>query len=266
MNAANSPPDRDADATWSALVAELERWGAAGSPATLWWRDDDAVAVTPALERLLELRTRVGVPLALAVIPAAYRRALVERLEREESTIVLQHGWAHRNHAPPEEKSMELGEHRPRGEVLAEIDRGRRRLESSFGPRFVPVMVPPWNRIAPALAERLPRVGLRALSTFGPRATATPSTGLRQANCHVDLIDWRGGRVGRSATVLLADIRRHLQERRRGVVEADEPTGVLTHHLDHDASCWDFLERFLPRLARHRAARFVHPQCALLGA
>jgi hypothetical protein len=29
---------------------ELEHWSRAGRDATLWWRDDDAVTATPALE------------------------------------------------------------------------------------------------------------------------------------------------------------------------------------------------------------------------
>lgn len=266
MKAVPSAPKRGVEAAWSALVGELERWPDTGCSATLWWRDDDAVAVTEALERLLELRRGAGLPLALAVIPAAYRQCLVERIGGEAGVTVLQHGWAHRDYAGPSEKSIELGDHRPRGEVLAEIGRGRQRLEGAFRGRFVPVLVPPWNRIAPGLVSRLPRVGLRGMSTFSPRPAACPCPGLRQTNCHVDLINWRGGRVGRNPADLLDDIREHLCARRRGCVSRGEPTGLLTHHLDHDRRCWAFLERYLPRLARHRAVRFVDPRRALLAA
>ena len=40
---------------WDALARELDAWGEAGAVATLWWRDDDAVADTPTLRRLLSL-------------------------------------------------------------------------------------------------------------------------------------------------------------------------------------------------------------------
>ncbi|MEK9660397.1 MAG: hypothetical protein VW644_01455, partial [Alphaproteobacteria bacterium] len=43
-------------APWDALAAELDVWAAAGRTATLWWRDDDADAASPALERLLALQ------------------------------------------------------------------------------------------------------------------------------------------------------------------------------------------------------------------
>ena len=52
---------------WSPLDAELERLEA---PLPVWWRDDDAVAVTPGLDRLAGLAADHGWPLHLAIIPA----------------------------------------------------------------------------------------------------------------------------------------------------------------------------------------------------
>ena len=43
------------DSGWAVLEAELDLWQAAGRTASFWWRDDDAVAATPALSRLLAL-------------------------------------------------------------------------------------------------------------------------------------------------------------------------------------------------------------------
>ena len=99
---------------WSDLRDELAAWQNLGRTATLWWRDDDAVAPTPALERLLELADKHGVPLALAVVSAQATEALATRLDGcGDHVCVLQHGFAHANHAPEGEKSMELGAHRP---------------------------------------------------------------------------------------------------------------------------------------------------------
>ena len=50
------------------LTDEFDRWADQGLTATLWWRDDDAIAPTPALDRLLDAAGPV--PLTLAVIPA----------------------------------------------------------------------------------------------------------------------------------------------------------------------------------------------------
>src|SRR5205823_4246421 len=84
--------------TWDALIHELDAWAKAGKTAEIWWRDDDAIAATPALERLLELRQRHDLGLMLAVIPARAADSLVDRLAREPAVAVAQHGWAHLNH------------------------------------------------------------------------------------------------------------------------------------------------------------------------
>ncbi len=78
---------------WAALEAELDIWQAAGRSATFWWRDDDAIAVTPALDRLLALAE--GIPVALAVIPGRVEASFAERLGRAPEAAVLQHGWRH---------------------------------------------------------------------------------------------------------------------------------------------------------------------------
>lgn len=245
---------------WRALESELDAWADAGRSAALWWRDDDARGPSAALERLLRLQSRYGVPLALAVVPERLDSTLPPLVRSGKGVSVLQHGFAHRNHARAGEKSMELGTHRPREQVRDELRRGAARLASAFGPSFLPVLAPPWNRIAGALLPELPPLGLRGLSTFGPRSQPDPVPGLRQLNCHVDLIDWRGGRGGRDHAALACEIAVHLHARREGGVDAEEPTGLLTHHLDHDGRAWDFVEQLLERVADHPAAHWPDPR------
>ena len=174
---------------------------------------------------------------------------------------MLQHGFAHANHAGAGEKSMELGLHRPRERVLGELARGFERLASAFEEGFVPVLVPPWNRIAAPLAPALPRLGLRGLSAFAPRPQPAAPSGLRRVDCHIDLIDWRGTTGGaRAAAAIMraspGSWSGTWRARREGRADAAEPIGVLTHHLDHDECAWAFVERFLERSARHPAARW----------
>ena len=80
--------------TWDQLRAELDLWQSEERIATMWWRDDDAVAVTPALETMLAFEQDYSVPLALAVIPADLEHDLVLRLAETLDTRVLQHGWS----------------------------------------------------------------------------------------------------------------------------------------------------------------------------
>jgi len=236
---------------WRALEDELALWRAAGRTAELWWRDDDAADVGPELDRLLDLQRETAMPLALAVVPAHATPALAQRLADEPGVDLLQHGYAHVNHAPPGDgKKIELGPHRPAMIVLGELGTGWLALERLFGDRPLGVMVPPWNRIAPALVPTLPEIGFTGLSTFGARARAQPVRGLRQINTHVDLIDWKGpidlkgkrGFAGEEA--VLSALVRALAQARTG---AGEPVGLLSHHLAMDGGAWDFLRSFWER-------------------
>ena len=242
---------------WDAFDRELDSWAAENRRATFWWRDDDARAPDPALDALLDAAAARGAPLSLAVIPADIDPALETCLAAQPGLTVLQHGYAHQNHAPAVEKKQELGRHRPFPTVLGELATGQARLAGLFGPLFHPVLVPPWNRIAPALIPMLPEVGYRGLSLYQPRARAMAAPGLAQANTHIDIVDWTGGRgfVGDAAALGMAI--GHLAARRKGHADAAEPTGLLTHHLVHDGDCRAFLDRFLAAVAAHPAAAWL---------
>ncbi len=138
--------------------------------------------------------------------------------------------------------------------------RGAARMAALFGPRALPALVPPWNRIAPGLVPKLPELGLTGLSTYGARTVSTPVPGLVQANTHVDILRWEAPRGFLGEAEALDLFRSHLAARRRADAESraadpTEPTGLLTHHLAHDEPAWGFLERLLPLLVRHPAVR-----------
>lgn len=228
-------------AGWDELARELDAWRDAGRVPTLWWRDDDAVADTPALRRLLALVGDAGLPLALAVIPAQAEPDLVALLAGSSDVDVLAHGHRHVNHAGAGEKKAEFGPHRPVYELLAEAAMGWERLLATFVERSCPVFVPPWNRLDERLVGLLQHARFAGLSRFGPRRAKHPAPSILEVNCHVDPVDWRGDRGFLGADIVLARLTAHLTARRAGTVDADEPTGLLTHHLVIDAAGWNFL-------------------------
>ena len=247
---------------WSDLSNELDAWRDEGRIASLWWRDDDACVPVPALDRLAHLACEHEVTAGLAVIPAPASPALAPWLESVRIEV-LQHGWDHRSHSTDGEKKMELGPHRATGDITADLAQGRTKLRGLADQRCLPVLVPPWNRIAPALAPALPHIGFRGLSAFGPRRAAEPVPGLRQVNCHVDIVNWRGGRgfVGRDRA--LAAVVTHLGARRARSVDPAEPTGLLTHHAVHEEATWAFIARFIELTRRHPAVRWLTPREAI---
>jgi peptidoglycan/xylan/chitin deacetylase (PgdA/CDA1 family) len=218
-----------------------------GETFEFWWRDDDAGRESPALTRLLELADRQNAPLALAAVPAWLDAASQASIAASAECTVLQHGYAHVNHGKKGQKSIELG-NRPVDMIAEELRTGRAILEDAFGAAFIPILVPPWNRIDRALHPHLSAWGFRGLSVFGKRADAEICPGVALVNTHLDPIDWRGTRGFVGEETMLARLLDHL--------DAGEPIGFLSHHLVMDEPCWSFLERLLSTLARHPAVRF----------
>ncbi|MBB3950303.1 polysaccharide deacetylase family protein [Aureimonas jatrophae] len=236
------------DEAWAALDEALEKRARANGRLRLWWRDDDAVRWTPALARLVALAERFGAPLALAVIPAGLDPRLAGALRDAGGEIaVLQHGFAHRNAALPGGRAVELGGDRETPDLVRDLAMGRETLQAAFGPRFHPVMVPPWNRIEPRIAEALPDLGFRGLSAFGADAERRDGD-VRVAHAHLDVLRWKGGAHFAGEAKLLAETRLWLEHPTKDRAAC---FGLLTHHLDHDEATWDFLERFLTHLLRH---------------
>ena len=249
-------------ATWDDLARECAAWGARGRTATWWWRDDDAIETTPALEELLQIARG---PIALAVIPARLQPDLAPRLMRNPEVAVLQHGYAHRNEAPVGGRKSEFPDERDPDSMERDLTAGFRTLEAAFGNQFLPVLTPPWNRIGRRAVAILQSIGFKGLTRYLPR-TAFRVHGVNQVNTHVDVIDWRGkqgpagGFLGENACLDL--FAGHLAARRTGTVDPDEPTGVLSHHLVHDPATWRFLEKLRDFLSNQAATRLLDPAAA----
>jgi hypothetical protein len=231
---------------WRELEAVLDAAATRGEAIRFWWRDDDAGRADRALARLLDLADRCRFPLALAVVPAWLEAEAQAWIAASGSVTVLQHGFAHVDHAPPGAKPIELGGREPEA-ILDELGRGLTILRDAFGAIFLAVLVPPWNRLDERVAPCLAACGLRGLSTLGSRSCAEPTPGLIRVNGHLDPVDWHGSRLFVGEAQALAWLCRSL--------ELEEPIGILTHHLVMDEAGWQFLERLLEVLDAHPGAR-----------
>lgn len=233
------------------LLADiLERHAEQGRVADLWLRDDDAVEPTPALADFLQCLRRHQVPVTLAVIPEPTGAALADWLGNwPENISVAVHGYAHINHAPATGKKRELGLHRGLDTVKNELLAGFDKLQALHGARFVPMLVPPWNRIDREVVEALAGSGYRALSVYGPEKAAA----LPQLNTHIDPIDWHGTRGCRDHGTLYAELAARLETT---MTQGHGTAGFLTHHLVHDGSLRDFLEQLFDMTATHPGCRW----------
>lgn len=248
------------ETAWHALTHELDLWQQEGRCATFWWRDDDASDVTPALESLLTARDALGVPLALAVVPATATAALRARLDDAGDVAVLQHGYSHKNFAHEGERKIELDGSRPAAYVIGDLATGAQALSAFAG--NLPVLVPPWNRIGRHLLPLLPEIGFTGLSTLGARSKPLAFPGLTANNVHIDPIDWRGRHTGTPGAFAGADAAvisavTHLAARRTGVADAGEATGLMTHHAVMETDSQDFVGEFVRLVRDHPAARWL---------
>ncbi len=217
-----------------ALQDEISRWLESGKSPHVWWRDDDAIAVTPALERLAAVAGAHDAHVLLAVIPAHAQSELASYVAQHQHLSACVHGWSHTNLEPVTEKKCELGLHRSLEDVVADVRRGSARLDELFDGQLVPVLVPPWNRMREDLIPHLEAAGLRSLSMFGHKLLREHG----QVNTHVDVMDWKApqGARGKSVETVRSELADAL-----GVARQSEggPVGILTHHLVHDEAAWD---------------------------
>jgi hypothetical protein len=240
------------------LRSELERWRDEGRILPLWWRDDDAVAPTPALDRLLGLAREFGAPLHLAVIPDPAGPRLAGRLSETTDVRVLPHGWRHANHAPADQKKAEFGAHRALPVMLDEIAEGWRRLQDLFGAQALPLFTPPWNRLTPDVVEALAGMGLAGISTYAPRPQQFAAPGLLQVNTHLNPIDSRTRGLLDPALIAIR-VAAELADRRKGLADNAEPYGLLTHHLVHDEAIWATVADLLEAFCESGVARWKGP-------
>lgn len=242
------------------FLQELDAWKQAGQTAQLWWRDDDAADPCVELDKLIGLSNSHGIPCGLAAIPARAGEPLRKTISDAPHVWILQHGYEHKNHAPSGAGAWELGLHRPKSVVLEELRDGMVKFTQLFKNRFVPVVVPPWNKIDSELLAYLPVMGFRGLSTSYKKQRPVPPGDLRVADAHCDVLKWKKKEARFVGTEhCVADLVEHLKEKRTGLVDETEPTCVLTHHLEMDSDAWEFMDTLFSLTSMHPAVQWMSP-------
>jgi hypothetical protein len=242
--------------------AELDIWAAKKQVAQFWWRDDDAEDASDQLRAMLNVAQAFDVVIGVSAIPSKVSRRLISALARESAAQILVHGFAHQNHAPKTQAKREFGGARPVNDIVSDLASGLALARDAFGLKALPVLVPPWNRIAPAALVHLPRLGYRGISMWKPRLKPFPVRGLLQINTHLDLIDWRRGHVVKDERLIASLLLRKLRWRRARRARASEPLGLLTHHAYWTPVKERIVVRLLELTREHPAVRWHSPQTA----
>jgi hypothetical protein len=219
----------------------------AATPVELFFRDDDAGWEHDRLLRLLNVFADHGLPLDLAVIPAALDRRLAAQLRARVGAQRLslhQHGFAHRNHEP-EGRKFEFGPSRSQAQQRRDIESGAARLAAVLGDGVQPVFTPPWNRCTIDTGRCLVDLGFRVLSRES-RATPLGLPGLHELPVRVDWLAHHHG-VRLSPPEFGAQVASALRE--------EGPVGLMFHHAVMDAVELHRAGELLGLLATHERVR-----------
>lgn len=85
-----------------------------------------------------------------------------------------------------------------------------------------------------------------------------------QVNTHLDVIDWRRGRVVKDEGLIAGLLLRKLRWRRERQARALEPLGLLTHHAYWDTAKEQIIVNLLKATHGHPAVQW-HTPAAVFG-
>lgn len=253
------------DDAFAVLREEFAHWQRAGRECPLWWRDDDLIADTPALRRLVEMATRNHVPVLMAVIPGRVAETLARDTASMAALSFCQHGYRHRNHEPEGAPPSEFGPARTLDAMAEDLHTGFDRMSGLFGARFLRVFAPPWNRLRPEVLPLLRQLGFVGVSQYHGEAAASDAPP-RIVNAHVDILQWaaRPPIACQPAALLVGRMVALLREQRAGAGPA-RPLGILTHHLPMLDDAWAFMQRIMDTSQAYDCVRWL-PAAELFAA
>jgi hypothetical protein len=226
-----------------------------GKKITFWWRDDDAIEETQALQKLLKLVDHKAI--SIATIPEYCTKSLIDIVKENPYIHLLQHGVSHENFAHKEEKKCEFPTHLSDEHHWQRIQYGRDKIFQLYPEWDGKGFVPPWNRMKLNSAEGLKDIGFDYISAFESlKARNIATKHIAYCDSNIDPIDWKGndgknnyGFIGWQAC---DDILLHHAQYQQHI-------GLLTHHLVHNEAMWHKLEIIADFMHHHPAIDWQAP-------
>ncbi len=244
------PPDLDDQITES-IRSGCEKAQGQGA-GTLFFRADDVAVPGRQFLRLMGLFSAYGVPLSLAVVPAALTRQRWQYLNGFEKMNPSrwcwhQHGWRHVNHET-EGKKQEFGRGRTVSQIKRDLVRGKERLQMLMGDRFYPVFTPPGNRCSTTTLKLIKELGYAAVSRSRGSKTPPPR-GVPDYFVNVDLHTRKEKSPAAAWENLFAELQQAI---------ASNYCGIMIHHRMMNGAAFDFLEILLMALVKNQELQLVH--------
>lgn len=215
----------------------------------VFFRDDDAGWEDARLRALLDRFAHCGMPIDVAVIPAALGEPMAMELrlrvaDAPEMLGLHQHGYRHVDHEAAGRK-CEFGPGRDAADQWRDIRQGGAVLQDLLGPIVDPFFTPPWNRCTSITGQCLVDLGYRLLSREH-RAVALGLQGLSELPVSIDWCKREDGRVADPRT-LAASV--------AAALGGEQPLGIMVHHAVMGEVEQDNLAELLTLLAGRAASR-----------
>ncbi len=230
---------------WKQMLDEASVRMASTLESPIFFRADDIGVASKAFDSLCRLFRHYQVPLAMAVIPAWLSGTRQEKLTQaapvdESLWNWHQHGWRHTNWQKEGEKS-EFGLGRAPEYQFEDIQHGRAKMERIFGPNFVPVFTPPWNRFSPATLSVLRKLDFKGISAATPYPSCIKSGhGLKCFPVRLWLHTRESVSPASDFTLLIDQF--------NGLSKIKGPAGIVVHHRRMSPFAFEFLDRMLYNL------------------
>ncbi len=238
---------------WKGVLDEASARMTSAVLPPVFFRADNIGAASKAFDALCNLFRFYRVPLAIAVVPAWLSDTRQEKVFRAASVDEdlwnwHQHGWRHINWQK-EGAESEFGSDRAPERQYEDILQGRTKMERIFGPNFVPVFTPPWNRFSTATLKALRKLDFKGISATAPFPPGVKSLdGIRHFSTRLDL-HTRIVKNPASDFALLID-------QFSGLSKMKGPAGIIIHHQQMTPFAFEFLDRMLYNLKYVIGARF----------
>lgn len=200
----------------------------------IWIRNDDISKFDERYKMIIDLYKKYNLFSILCIIPSTIDERCIEYLSGYDNYCISQHGYNHKNYKKKLnlDYSVELSDLREQREVLEEILKGKKIIESLTGEQ-VDILTPPYNRIDPNI-ESILKEYFHVLSTYGDNK----STFDKDFNPNFDIIDWNTRTFDRDRFIRKMDY--HLAK--------DYDIGLCIHHNFMTEEDIEFLDEYLNKI------------------
>lgn len=218
---------------------------------SFWWRDDDVSADVwrhpidsqrhfQKLQKMLFLVRKHSIEAVFSVIPNNFTKRgarQIRALKRAEVYVAL-HGIHHHNNGGSGNPT-EFPEQCDMQSIVETLKNYKEDFAAIFDMQLVPIFVPPWNTLPPALEDVLLSSGFTAISRVN-----VPCQKYSNINVDIDINDWKR-RALRDEVSILQDIIGLIRQGRKSI-------GLMGHHKLLDDRAVEFLDRLFAILASHQ--------------